>query len=241
MTNREIDWVQNSTSSVDAEISRLEEIGEVNFAAESFSVAIEYLEKALRQANSVGSPRRFYVALRLSDCFRRKGEIPEAKRRILAASAMLPDEASSADCARLEYREAYVMLVEGLYEKALITAEEAYVRLRATDDHHAVASIQTLLGHCHLRLGEFAKAEAYFTDSLSSYRRVEYEVGECYAYNNIALVRKNACRWDEAVVLLRKSLDIAIGNGLATIHLTGVAESVDDPSSENVEAGAQER
>ncbi len=77
------------------------------------------------------------------------------------------------------------------------------------------------MANCYQRLGMAGEAEDFFTDALSSYRRVEDRVGIAYVYNNLGLLHKNACRWNRALASLSKSLELAKSLGLSQ-HLIRV-------------------
>ena len=59
--------------------SPLEEIGDMHFAAENYSTAIEYFHKALDAPELKDYPDRFRLLCLLGDCHRRKGGIKEAR------------------------------------------------------------------------------------------------------------------------------------------------------------------
>jgi transcriptional regulator with GAF, ATPase, and Fis domain/tetratricopeptide (TPR) repeat protein len=191
-----------------------EEIGEMHFATENFSTALEYFRGALEQPDVPDYPDRFRLLMRVSDCHRKRGDYTAAKEcldRARALSVKLPDDALGA----IEYREGYVLLWQGAYDAALKTAFGAYRRLKRSQSHGEVAYIQLLIANCYQRLGLTTEAEEFFMDSLSSYRRAEDRVGIAYVYNSLGLLHKNACRWTRALASLSKSLDLAQTLGLS--------------------------
>ncbi len=191
-----------------------EEIGEMHFATENFSTALEYFSAALEQPGLPGYPDRFRLLMRISDCHRKRGDYALAKSCLDEARApgvTLPEEAA----ARIEYREGYLLLWQGSYDAALKTAFGAYRKLKRSPSHSEVAYVQLLIANCYQRLGLISEAEEFFTDALSSYRRAEDRVGIAYVYNSLGLLHKNACRWTRALASLSKSLDLARTLGLS--------------------------
>ena len=193
-------------------VSPGEEIGEMHFATENFSTALEYFCGALEQPGMVDSDR-FRLLLRVSDCHRRRGDYTAAKE-YLDRSRSLPS-LSGEDLGRIEYREGYLLLWRGEYDAALKTAFGAYRRLKRSQSHGEVAYIQLLIANSYQRLGLAAEAEEFFMDALSSYRRAEDRVGIAYVYNSLGLLHKNACRWTRALASLAKSFDLAKTLGLS--------------------------
>ncbi|MDH4036379.1 MAG: sigma 54-interacting transcriptional regulator [Candidatus Krumholzibacteria bacterium] len=191
-----------------------EEIGEMHFATENFSTALEYFRGALEQTDLPDYPDRFRLLTRISDCHRKRGDYPSARQCLEDARALpvaLPEEAVG----RIEYREGYLLLWQGAYDAALKTAFGAYRRLKRSQSHSEVAYVQLLVANCYQRLGLVTEAEEFFMDALSSYRRAEDRVGIAYVYNSLGLLHKNACRWTRALASLSKSLDIAKTLGLS--------------------------
>ena len=191
-----------------------EEIGEMHFAAENFTTALEYFCGALERPDLTTFPDRFRLLLRVSDCHRKRGDFAAAKQYLdeaRAVGAALPEEAVG----RIEYREGYLLLWQASYDVALKTAFSAYRKLKQSESHGEVAYIQLLIANCYQRLGLVAEAEEFFMDALSSYRRAEDRVGIAYVYNSLGLLHKNACRWARAIASLSKSLELSKTLGLS--------------------------
>ncbi len=193
-------------------VSPSEEIGEMHFATENFSTALEYFCGALEQPDLVDIDR-FRLLLRVSDCHRKRGDYAAAKEFLDRARAM--PTLSAEELARIEYREGYLLLWQGDYDTALKTAFTAYRRLKRSEAHGEVAYVQLLIANSYQRLGLAAEAEEFFMDALSSYRRAEDRVGIAYVYNSLGLLHKNACRWSRALASLSKSFDLAKTLGLS--------------------------
>jgi len=201
--------------------SPIEEIGQMHYSTENYTTALEYYSKALRTNHISAYPDRFRIYLRMSDCHRRKGSCSEARSYLEKARAILDERATAEDLGKIEYREAYILFEQGNYDDALKTGFDAYRRLKHSSEHNEVADIQILLANCYHRLGLSTEAEDFFRDALSSYRRIEDRTGIAYAYNNLGLLHKNACRWNRAIASLSKSLELAKSLGL-TQHLIRV-------------------
>jgi tetratricopeptide (TPR) repeat protein len=178
-----------------------EDVGEMHFATENFSTALEYFLGALEQPELPAYPDRFRLLLRVSDCHRKRGDFAAAKEMLDRARAC-PGALGSEALGRIEYREGFLLLWQGAYDAALKTAFGAYRKLKRTESHAEVAYIQLLIANCYQRLGLAAEAEEFFMDSLSSYRRAEDRVGIAYVYNSLGLLHKNACRWSRALASL---------------------------------------
>jgi transcriptional regulator with GAF, ATPase, and Fis domain/tetratricopeptide (TPR) repeat protein len=188
-----------------------EEIGEMHFATENFSTALEYFCGALEHPGLVEADR-FRLLLRVSDCHRRRGDYAAAKKFLDQARA---SSSSDETLGRIEYREGFLLLWQGDYDTALKTGFRAYRRLKRSQSHAEVAYIQLLIANAYQRLGLAAEAEEFFMDALSSYRRAEDRVGIAYVYNSLGLLHKNACRWSRALASLSKSFDLAKTLGLS--------------------------
>ena len=211
----EREWLEKERREArDSVFTTAEEIGEMHFATENFSTALEYFEGALEQSDLPAYPDRFRLLLRVSDCHRKRGDFAVSRRFLdlsRATSDSLPDDAVG----RIEYRNGYLLLWQGNYDAALKTAFGAYRKLKRSESHGEVAYVQLLIANCYQRLGVASEAEEFFMDSLSSYRRAEDRVGIAYVYNSLGLLHKNACRWTRALASLSKSLDLAKTLGLS--------------------------
>ena len=196
-----------------------EEIAWVHYSAGNLTAALEYFHDALQSPEIQAYPDRFRIFLSISDCHRLRGEFTETERFVLAARSSLPEDPLVEDLAKVEYREAYVQHSRGNYESSLKRAFRAYRRLKSSTEHREVAATQTLIGHCYLRLGMIPEAEDFFSDSISSFRRVDDKVGMAYAFNNLGVLHKNACRWQRALASFDRSQELAKSLGLSQQQL----------------------
>lgn len=219
------DWLDHNSKggeqSPESVFSPAEEIGNMHFSSENFSTALEYFHKALKSVEKTADPDRFRILLRISDCYRHKGNYAEAQQFLEVAKELSEKFATKEVLGKIEYREAFLQLTRGQYDDALKSGFSSYRKLKSSNEHGEVGGIQILIAHCYLRLGLMTEAEEFFQDALSSYRRVEDRVGISYAYNNLGLLHKNACRWNRALASFSKSHDIAKSLGL-TQHIIRV-------------------
>jgi DNA-binding NtrC family response regulator/tetratricopeptide (TPR) repeat protein len=191
-----------------------EELGDMHFSTENYSVALEYYEKALQKSHAATIPTDLVrVYRKISDCYYKKGLLREAMTFLQSAKSHCREKDDIAR-ASIACRRGFILLEHGEFEKALKEANAAYKTLRFTDEHREVANAQILMANCYFRLGNHSEAEQYFLDSLSSFRRISDPVGETYILNNLGLFHKNACRWGRALDCLNRALEICNELGL---------------------------
>jgi len=202
-----------------------EELGDMHFSTENYSVALEYYERGLQKSHPTATPSDLVrVYRKISDCYYKKGLLREAMAFLQSAESHC-DPKNEIEKASIACRRGFILLEHGEFEKALREAMHAFGTLRLTDEHREVANVQVLMANCYFRLGKHAEAEEYFLDSLSSYRRINDVVGEAYILNNLGLFHKNACRWGRAIDYFEKALKISEELGLTqhrvrvTLHM----------------------
>jgi DNA-binding NtrC family response regulator/tetratricopeptide (TPR) repeat protein len=214
--------------------NRLEEIGDLHAQASTYSSALEYYRQLLDAETLRRLPveRRASVLRKSADAALNLGDLGLAEDLLARAAGLFADDDLTAEerarvLAPLMGRRAVLQAHRGGYADALQTAKHAFAILAVTDQHREVANLQVTMGGCHQRLGRLDKAEEFYLDALASYRRIGDEVGCAFIYNNLALLHKNACRWNKALDLLEKAQAIAARHGathlLARLHLnTGI-------------------
>jgi transcriptional regulator with GAF, ATPase, and Fis domain len=212
------DWLEKNSreerQASESVYTPAEEIGLMHFSSENFSTALEYFHEALNSPETAADPDKFRLLLRIFDCHRNKGSFARAEEALDKAKKLAEGFPSDEVYGRIEYRHAYLLLTRGQSDEALKESFSAYRKLKKTNAHGEVGRIQNLIAHCYTRLGLLTEAEDFFTDALSSFRRVEDRVGIAYAYNNLGVLHKNACRWSRALASLSKALDISKTLGL---------------------------
>jgi transcriptional regulator with GAF, ATPase, and Fis domain/TolA-binding protein len=150
-----------------------------------------------------------------------RGSYDDADRFLEAAGALYEGPADDESASPVQYRRATILYLRGRYEDALKAGFTAYRILKHSNRHAQVAEIQHLLAYCYYRLGMLPEAEEFFTDALSTYRRVEHRAGIAHVFNDLGLLHKIACRWNRALASLNKSREIAKTLGM-TRHLIRV-------------------
>jgi DNA-binding NtrC family response regulator/tetratricopeptide (TPR) repeat protein len=196
-----------------------EELGDMHFSTENYSVALEYYEKALQKSHITATPSdlvRFY--LKISNCYFKKGILREAMAFLQSAASHCSEDDNIAR-ASIACRRGFILLEHGDAEKALREAFAAYSILRLTDEHKEVADTQVLMAICNARLGKHEEAEQYFLDALSSFRRINDAVGEANILNNIGLFHKNACHWGRSLDFFKRALLLCDELGLTQVRV----------------------
>ncbi len=196
-----------------------EELGDMHFSTEHYSVALEYYEKALQKSHITAIPSdlvRFYR--KISNCYYKKGLLRESMAFLQSAASHCPEEDEIAQ-ASIACRRGFILLEHGESEKALHEGLVAYRVLRLTDEHKEVADTQVLMAICYARLGKNDEAEQCFLDALSTFRRINDAVGEANILNNLGLFHKNACRWGRSLDFLQRALRLCDEFGLTQVRV----------------------
>ena len=209
---------QHALSGVD--FDRLEEIGDLHAQASAFSSALEYYRRLLDEPSLLHQPltRACGVLRKCIDAALGLGDLSMAESLLERATQFLGEPELSVDerallLAPLMGRRAIVLSRRNSHTEALKLAKHAFTILAVTDSHGEVASLQVTMGVCHHRLGRLDKAQEFYTDALGTYRRIGDEVGRAKLLNNLALLHKNGCRWNQALDLLAKAVEIARHHG----------------------------
>ena len=196
-----------------------EELGDMHFSTENYSVALEYYERGLQKSHPSATPSDLVrVYRKISDCYFQKGLLREAMAFLQSAESHC-DPHDDIERASLAVRRGFILLEHGEFEKALKQAVSAFGTLRLTDEHREVAKAQVLMANCYFRLGKHTEAEQYFLDALSSFRRINDGVGEANILNNLGLFHKNACRWGRSLDFLKRALLLCDELGLTQVRV----------------------
>jgi len=191
-----------------------EELGDMHFSTENYSVALEYYEKALQKIHGNPHPSELLrIYRKISDCYVQKGLLHEAMTFLESAESQC-DEHDAFGKGTLACLRGIILRENGAIEKALHEGCTAYRLLRGGDDHQEVGRVQRLIAICYARLGRKDEAEQYFLDALSSYRRIDDAVGESYVLNSLGIFHKDACRFSRAVHFFNRSLELCEKMGL---------------------------
>ncbi len=202
------------------DLLRLEEIADLHFAASAHATALDYLRRILTTPGAVelDLEHRLRLHRKCIDAALNIGDLSAAERYLQRAHDLLAGDTDVTDDllplrATLQGREAVLLTQRGAYVDALHLCKSAFAVLAVTDNHLDVANLQATMGVCHHRLGRLDKAEEFYADALATYRRIGDELGVASQYSNLALLKKNACRWDEAIVALQRAIAIADRHG----------------------------
>ncbi len=188
-----------------------EEVGDLHYHAEGYSSALEYYRSACEQieaAHNEARPRSLLtmrLARKIGDCYRRQGLPVEASRQYVEALKVGAAYATDEQNASIYVRQADVLFQTSDYDRALDVLLSAMAVLASTDMHLEVGWVQRLMGACHHRLGNHAKAEEFYQDSLATYRRVGEVLRQARIYRNLAVLAKTACRWNRAMFFFDKA------------------------------------
>lgn len=225
------EFVRRSAPADLAELVRLEEVGDLHFEAAAFSTSLDYFQRILTASavSRLELPHALDVYRKSIDASLNLGDLALAERLLHGADAFVSN-ATDLDpvderllMAPLLGRQAALYTQRGAYKDALQVCKRAFAVLAVTDDHREVANLQVTMGVCHHRLGRLDKAEEFYTDALATFRRISDELGMATLYNNLALVQKNACRWDKAMEYQKRSIVLANEHGathlLTRLHL----------------------
>ena len=214
-----------------ADLSRLEEIGDLHFEASAYSSALDYYQRVLAAPAVVllELPHVLELYRKSTDSALNLGDLPLTEQLLHDADIHLSTheigdvEQERLLMAPLLGRQAALFTQRGAYRDALTACKRAFAVLAVTDDHVEVANLQVTMGVCHHRLGRLDKAEEFYTDALATFRRISDDLGMATLYNNLALLQKNACRWDKALEYQARSIELASEHGathlLARLHL----------------------
>jgi transcriptional regulator with GAF, ATPase, and Fis domain/tetratricopeptide (TPR) repeat protein len=210
---------------------RLEEVGDLHFQASSFSSALDYYRRLFSQDHlrTIAPERALDIlrkctitALKIGN-LRLAAEFLDQTPGILETDTPIDPEERKRLMAPLIGCRASLHFARGDYARALQLAKHAFAILAVTDRHQEVAMLQITMGVSHSRLGRPEKAEEFYTDALATFRRIGDELGMAVLYNNLALLAKNACRWDHALELMEKAKVLARKHGathlLSRLHL----------------------
>ncbi len=211
-----------------SEYERLEEVGDLHFQAAAYSTALDYYRQILPAAVlDRFSPARALAILRKAlNAHLNLGQMKQVDVLLVRAHAVLKNgvDLAPAELAReralFMVRQAVLLMQRSDHQAALDVAKRAFAILALTDFHAEVANLQLIMGGCHQRMGRLDKAEEFYLDSLSTFRRVGDEVGAASLYGNLALLYKVRCCWGKALDLMDKAIALVEKHGAPQL-LTG--------------------
>jgi len=208
------------------EWARLEEVGDLHYHASAYSTALDYYRQLIdEEILSVMDREQAVRVLRKAvDSSILLGNFDQvdilldrAEDLISRTSAVSAPDEIAVYRAIFQTRRSTALRERGRLHDALNLAKRAFSVLALTDEHTDVAILQVGMGICYLRLGRLEKAEEFFNDGLSTFRRIGHDLGVANLLNNLALLQKIRCRWDRALSLMDKAVELA--HSIGASHL----------------------
>jgi DNA-binding NtrC family response regulator/tetratricopeptide (TPR) repeat protein len=206
---------------LDREWERLEAVGDLHYHAAAYGTALDYYCQILPDATFDRLPigRALALLRKTLNAYMSLGRMDQADRilmrahHLLKADEQLTPTDQAYERALFMVRQAVLCMQRGEYQAGLEVGKRAFAVLALTDRHTEVANLQFTMGCCQQRLGRLDKAEEFYQDSLSTFRRVGSEVDVASLYGSLALLRKARCRWREALDLLDQAIALAQRHG----------------------------
>ncbi len=206
---------------LDREWERLEAVGDLHYHASAYGTALDYYCQILPDATFARLPvgRALALLRKTLNTYMSLGRMDQADRilmrahTILKADTQLTPTEQAYERALFMVRQAVLFMQRGEYQAGLEVGKRAFAVLALTDRHTEVANLQFTMGCCQQRLGRLDKAEEFYQDSLSTFRRVGSDVDVAALFGSLALLRKVRCRWRDALDLLDQAVSLAQRHG----------------------------
>lgn len=224
------DWFppegQRSRPMGGAELARLEEVGDLHYHASSYSTALDYYRQLIDEnvLSHMDRDQAVRILRKAVDSNILLGNLDQVDVLLDRAEDLIARTSTVSDPAGIavyraifQTRRSTVLRERGRLHDALNLAKRAFSVLALTDEHSDVAILQVGMGICYLRLGRLEKAEEFFNDGLSTFRRIGHDLGVANLLNNLALLQKIRCRWDRAITLMDKAVELA--HSIGASHL----------------------
>ncbi len=206
---------------LDREWERLEAVGDLHYHASAYGTALDYYCQILPDTTFERLPvgRGLALLRKTLNAYMSLGRMEQADRILMRAHTILKSETQltpteqAYERALFMVRQAVLCMQRGEYQAGLEVGKRAFAVLALTDRHTEVANLQFTMGCCQQRLGRLDKAEEFYQDSLSTFRRVGSDIDVASIYGSLALLRKVRCRWREALDLLDQAVSLAQRHG----------------------------
>ena len=129
----------------------------------------------------------------------------------------------SPETGELSYLEARTLNKLGRLNEAMSKAKKAFEILRNTRDNKRLAQVQHIMGIIYAHLGELKNAELQFTDTASTYRRIDDQKGIIDTYNELARICFIRSDFNRAIEYINDALECCerIEDGRMKARLTG--------------------
>jgi|GEM_PF-675497 len=192
-------------------VERLIRISELHLAADNAVAALESLERAeaLILGNGNCPSVLANLKLRISDCYRKRGDLSGALERVSTALTLIDDETEPILLGMALSREAAIRAGLGDYENGYQSAQAAYELLRTTTEHAEIGLLELTLGTIHMRSGRIQSSQESFESALFTFRRIDHREGIARALNNLGILLKNSARWADARDYMRRALSVS--------------------------------
>lgn len=178
-------------------------IADLCLSVGSISDALSYYRSALEKAQA-SSEAKTRVAIRIAECLRRRGSTNEALDFIESVISDLgvPDSSLLAEKAKL-----YLLL--GRYSDANRTCQEA-LRIRARSTQ-ADIGLYLLVGNILARMCRWTEAIPSFEHAACLASTCGDQISLGKALNNLGIIYKNLCKFEDSVRFLEKAVEIDRG------------------------------
>jgi DNA-binding NtrC family response regulator len=129
----------------------------------------------------------------------------------------------SVEAGELSYFEARTLDKLGRLNEAMSKAKKAFEILRNTTDNKRVAQVQHIMGIIYSHLGDLKNAELQFTDTASTYRRIDNQKGIIDTYSELARICFIRSDFNRAIEYINDALAYCerIKDGKMKARLTG--------------------
>jgi len=196
-------------------------MGDFHLSSENFSLALEYFEKAYQKAQEDGKLGDLWrLAYKLGEGYRHKGLMNEAREWFYLAQSRLKGRESSLEYGLVLDRIGMIHNYTSSPEEALKYCFQAFELLKNSSLHAEVAENLNRIAMIYARLGYPKEAEEFFTDALVTYRRIDHFKGIVGTTMNLGLVKKNACKFEEALALFQKGMTLAKQHSLQSLRIS---------------------
>lgn len=175
-------------------------IGDLCLSVGSLNDAISYYRMALENEDS--SPEeKIKVALRIAECLRRRGNVNQALEFI---ESIIADYDAGGSSLLAEKARLYLLL--GRYQDANKACQDA-LRMQAKSVRQDIG-IYLLLGHILARMCRWSEAMTSFEHAACLSATCGDQISLAKAFNNLGIVYKNLCRFDDSARFLEKAAEI---------------------------------
>jgi transcriptional regulator with PAS, ATPase and Fis domain len=145
--------------------------------------------------------------LKLVESLLNEGNFQQALTEIRDLENRKVIDHNSCEEGELSYFGAFALVKLGQPNEALVKARKAYEILRNSENNRRLAQVQRISGIIYAHLGELKQAEIHFTDSASTYRRINDQNGVADIYNELARICFIRSKFPQAVEYITDALD----------------------------------